>query len=157
MFHRKECEAQKQDRDDGVSWAYSQERGRAEEQGDSDTIGWDSAERSRQPATACRRDMSCKRRQDCTGRGVDGNGCQNNERRLALRDDRRPGTPAQSNGEDQGKRPIRADPAVSHDFDAAIWRTSAPKTVSDIGKPIFMQSAGDQDRSSNPKDCSNER
>ena len=48
---------------------------------------------------------------------------------------------AHQNGDDEGQRPISADPAVLHDLEAFLARGAAAETIGHIGQAIFVKRA----------------
>lgn len=52
--------------------------------------------------------------------------------------------PAQQDRKRQCCHAIGADAAVAHDFELALWRAAAAKTIGGVAEPVLMQAEGDE-------------
>lgn len=56
-------------------------------------------------------------------------------------EERGQGADPQGQGQDQGRAPVGADPAVAHDLQAALPGGAAAEPVGDVGEPVLVQGA----------------
>ena len=116
---------------------------------------------SRRPAPAPRPSVRAggrqRERQQSEGARRRAGQDQGRRRAAPLFDERGERGDAQHQRKRERRRAKGADAAVAHDFELALARPAAAKTVGDIGEPVFVQGAGDEDERADRQRRANQR